>query len=416
MKIESLNLQQKHALRALMMTKDNLFLTGSAGTGKSFVIKMYREINKLSNLQIPLVASTGVASILINGVTFNSFFGLGIMHGGIAPTVAKASQSYNVCERIAYCDTIIVDEISMLSAETITAANLICQKVKNNKKFFGGIRMIFVGDFFQLGPFSSDDKKPIPWAFLSDTWRKGNIKTIELTEIMRTKETDFLNILAKVRVGNIDESVEKFLKSKIFKGNLDDFDGPRLFSTNKQVDDYNINKLNAINEPPCTYETQYVGEPHAINKLKDYLIINEKITLKKGALVMMRVNNFQDGYVNGTVGKVISCSTDTISIKTTDNRTIRVKKHIFELLNGDGDVIAKARNFPLTLAWAVTIHKSQGATFDKAIISLENLWLHGQAYTALSRLSSASNLYITGYNKNSFIVDKAVKKMFNIKD
>lgn len=127
---------------------------------------------------------------------------------------------------------------------------------------------------------------------------------------------------------------------------------------------------------------------------------------------MLRVNNFNDGYINGTVGTIVGMTPDVLTIKKTDGKIIHVKKHIFEFLNGNGEVLAKAKNFPLTLAWAITIHKSQGASMDKALISLDRLWLHGQAYTALSRLKSGQGLYITKWDKGSFIVDKKVMKKF----
>ena len=125
---------------------------------------------------------------------------------------------------------------------------------------------------------------------------------------------------------------------------------------------------------------------------------------------MLRVNNFQDGYVNGTLGHVISIGSDVLTIKRLDGKIIQVKKHIFEFLSGSGEIIAKAKNFPLTLAWAITIHKSQGASIEKALISLDRLWLHGQAYTALSRLTSADGLHLVCWDKKSFIVDKKVLK------
>lgn len=146
--IKDLNPQQKKALKALLNTKANLFLTGAAGSGKSHVIKMFREIKRLSQEQIPMVASTGAAALLVNGVTFNSYFGLGIMAGGQEATIKQAMTNRSVCERIIFTDTVIIDEISMISGLVFETANLLCQKVRRNKLFFGGMRVIAVGDFF----------------------------------------------------------------------------------------------------------------------------------------------------------------------------------------------------------------------------------------------------------------------------
>jgi ATP-dependent DNA helicase PIF1 len=405
--IKNLNSQQKKALKILLNSKQNLFLTGAAGTGKSHVIKLFREVKKLKNENIPMVASTGAAALLVNGVTFNSYFGLGIMAGGVENTIKTALTNRAACERIVYTDTIIVDEISMISGDVFKAANLLCQKIRQNKKPFGGIRVIAVGDFFQLGPFSETDKTD--WVFESSDWKSAKFKKIELTTIMRTKDKQFLKILTKVRYGKVDQEVKKFLNSKINKKNLD-INIPRILSRNHEVDTYNLKKLQEINSPLFTFKTQYAGEDFAINRIKENLVIPDVLQLKKGALVMLRVNNFQEGYINGTVGTVLGVTDSVLTIKKLNGEIIHVKKHIFEFLNGSGEIIGRARNFPLTLAWAITIHKSQGASLDKALISIDRLWLHGQAYTALSRLTSSQGLMLTSWDKNSFLVDKKVIK------
>jgi hypothetical protein len=406
--IKQLNSDQKKALKELLHTRDNLHITGFAGTGKSYLIKLFREIKKMMQESIPMVASTGAASLLVNGVTFNSYFGLGILSGGVEATIDHAMYNHALCERLIYTDTIVIDEISMISATTLKAANLLCQRVRMNDEFFGGIRVIFVGDFFQLGPFS--DNNNVEWAFDGDDWKNAHIKKIELKKIMRTKDKKFLDILAKIRVGKVDKKVETFLNGHILKGKVSNFEGTIIFSRNNDVDNYNKTQLESLDTPTLFCKTAYAGEDSAIDKIKDNLIIPEVLELKRGALIMVRINNFMDGYVNGTLGHVLGISGDVLNIKTLKGDIVRVKKHNFDLLNGNGEVIARAKNYPVTLAWAITIHKSQGASIDKALIALDRLWLHGQAYTALSRLSSAEGLFITKWDKKSFIVDPKVIK------
>lgn len=407
--IKNLNTEQKKALKILLNSKQNIFLSGAAGTGKSYVLKVYREILKAQNISIPVVASTGAAALLVNGVTFNSYFGLGIMHGEQEDIVEKAMHNRHVCERIVYADTIIVDEVSMISGEVLEAANILCQRIRKNKKFFGGIRMLFVGDFYQLGPFSEIQKPD--WCFLSKAWKSGKIKNIELKKIMRTNEKVFLNVLAKVRKGKIDSGVKKFLDIHKSKKTMDD-SIPRIFSRNFDVDKYNLEKLSKIANPLFESKTLFVGEPNFVQRLKDSLVIGESVKVKKGALVMTRINNMNEGYINGTVGIVVGISPDVLTILKPDKSLIQVKKHIFEFLSSSGEVVAKAKNFPVTLAWAITITKSQGASLDRAIVDLDRLWMHGQAYTALSRLTSSKGLYISKYDKKSFIVDKKILKFF----
>lgn len=411
--IKNLNPEQKKLLKALLNSKQNLFITGAAGSGKSHVIKLYREVKKMSGEQIPMVASTGAASLLINGVTFNSYFGLGILAGGVENTIENAICNRSVCERIVYTDTIIVDEISMISATTFKAANLLCQRIRRNKKFFGGIRVIAVGDFLQLGPYSDTDK--VDWIFEGKDWKSAKMKQFQLKKVMRTQDKKFLDVLAKVRVGKVDATVKKFLNQHTVKGKFTDPTCPRIYSRNHEVDTYNLSKLKELKTPEYTFQTQYAGEKPAVDKMKENLVIPEVIHLKIGSLVMMRVNNFQDGFVNGTIGTVIAIHPELLTIRKLDGKTITVKKHIFESLNGSGELVAKARNFPLILAWAITIQKCQGASIEKALISLDRLWLHGQAYTALSRLSKADGLHLTTWDKSSFIVDKKVLKYYKMR-
>ncbi len=406
--IKNLNKKQNQALKLLLNSKKNLFLTGAAGTGKSHVVKLFREIKKAQQHPVPIVASTGAAAILVNGVTFNSYFGLGIMAGGVKATIDNAMTSRSTVERIVYSDTIIVDEVSMISGNTLEAANLLCQKIRQNKKFFGGIRMIFVGDFFQLGPFSESEK--LDWVFSHKSWKMGKIQKIELDQVMRTEDKLFLKVLGKVRKGKVDAEVKKFLNAHVIKTPLHKYVGPRIFSRNHQVDKYNLEQLRLIDAPEHVFKTSYAGEGRFIDRLKDTLVVGDEVRLKKGALVMMRTNNFQEGYVNGTLGIIEGMTEDVLSIRKLSGELIQVKKHIFEFVGGNGEVLARARNFPLTLAWAVTIHKAQGATMDTALISLDQLWLHGQAYTALSRLKSSAGLKIVKWDRSSFKVDKKVLK------
>lgn len=412
--IKKLNPLQKKALKELVNGKNNVFLSGLPGTGKSHVIKLYREMMlQVKNENIPMLASTGSASVLVKGVTFTSYFGLGILAGGVENTIENAMRNYTVVERIIYSNTVVVDEVSMISADFLMAANLLCQRVRKNKKFFGGIRVIMVGDFFQLGPFS--DTETPNWAFLSHCWKQGKLKNIHLTQVMRTQDKTFLDVLNKIRIAKIDAKVKKFLNQKIWKKKVEDFEGTILFSRLSEVDSYNQKKLQAIKEVMYTSKTLYVGDSFAIDRMKETLVVGEEINYKKGALIMFRVNNSKEGYVNGTQGYITSVSPDILGIKKLDGQMIYLKKHVFEYCNGAGEPIAKAKNFPIILAWALTIHKAQGTSLDKALISLDRLWLHGQAYTALSRMTNVQGLAILKWTPNSFIVDKKVLKAFGKK-
>lgn len=402
---------QQQALEVLK-GDENVFLTGAAGTGKSYLLKYYREF---FNKKIPVVCSTGVAAVLVGGRTFHSYFGLGIMSSDEEIIIATAMSNPALVGRIKRAKEIIIDEISMLSGEALNVASEICKRIRNNGEAFGGIRIICVGDFYQLPPVQEDRKKGKDWAFKSKAWHECDFRSIELTQIMRTKEVSFLRFLYRVRQGYVGPDEKKFLQEHLIE-DKDSFEGTRIFSRKKMVSDFNESKLAELPGKEYVFDTDFDGTESHVFRLMRSLPIETSIRIKAQSLIMIRINDQSKEklYVNGTLGHVVAISDSELMIKTLDRRFINLKKHTFTLKDGDGETVASALNFPISLAYAVTIHKSQGATIDHALVDLYNLWDSGQAYTALSRLASEKGLKILQWNARSVFVDEEVKRFYQL--
>lgn len=404
-KILKLSPSQKDAL-AVLQGQGNVFLTGSAGSGKSFLLRHF--LRDLDPERFPILASTGAAAILIGGRTFHSFFGLGIMEGGVHETVERALRNKRLMKRLKKTDGVVIDEVSMLSGAHLQAAELVARKARGNTSPWGGLRVIVVGDFAQLppvNPFGSEKD----WAFLDPVWERSEFRAAVLYETLRTADEEFIEVLNSVRIGKVTPSVTRFLSSKT-KQLSPDTEGTRLFARKDTVEKFNLGRLEKIKSPQHSFPTLYSGKEVEIEKFKKNSPIPEVITLKEGALVMLRHNDPEGKWVNGSLGTVKSIQEQNLRIELLSGREIEVGVEDFTLLDAEGKPVVTARNFPVTLAWALTIHKSQGTTLDRLQVDLRGLWEPGQAYVALSRLSSGKGLYLEGWDARSIFTDSAVTR------
>lgn len=402
--------QSQEAAMQFLMSNENVFITGAAGTGKSYLINHYR---RHFAPKIPVVSSTGAAAVLVNGRTFHSFFGLGTMQENYDVILQKAMANPALVGRLKRLQSIIIDEISMLSGRALDLANLICKTIRSQEHLpFGGIRLIVVGDFYQLPPVS--EKGKIDWAFESFTWEECHFNCFELKEFMRTTEDQFLEVLSHIRAGECGVLEQNFLKKHTLKPG-EEFVGTRIFARKNKVLEYNEESLQLLPGEFTSYMTHYEGALEHVDRLRRTLPIDEEIRLKEDALVMIRINDNsrQQAYVNGTLGHIEHLDDEEMLILTLTGRLITLKKHAFQLKDGDGDVLASAKNFPVTVAYAITIHKSQGATIDQAVLELSGLWDSGQAYTALSRLSNSAGLRVLSWDRRSIKVDNKVIYFYN---
>lgn len=406
MKKIEMNDSQKEALNTLKVG-GNVFLTGAAGTGKSTVLRVFA--SGVSTERYPLLASTGAAAVLIGGRTFHSFFGLGKMGESVAQIVRKATGNRRICTRIENADGVIIDEVSMLPGRALAVAEQIARAIRGNARPWGGLRVIAVGDFGQLPPICKHGESR-DWAFRHPVWEKTGFRVAALTEVVRSSDRHFLEVLAKVRAGVVDEEVTAFLNSR--PNASESFTGTRLFGKCAPAEQHNLNRLTKLEGEAITLPTRYEGDARAVDVLREKCPVPELLHIKVGALVMTRVNDERAGYVNGSVGHVLEVDQkqNAVRVRLRCGADVVVGLRTFTLLDADGKMTASAVNFPLTLAWAMTIHKAQGMSLDQVSVDLKDLWDSGQAYVALSRATSPDGLYLQGWSINSVLVDPEVKE------
>lgn len=402
-----LSSEQQKALE-LLQSGENVFLTGGAGSGKSFVVRHF--MKDLSAKEFPILASTGAAAVLIGGRTFHSFFGLGIMDGGPKATLDRASRDGKVMRRIANVEGVIIDEVSMIPAAALEVAEELARIARDSSLPWGGMRIIVVGDFAQLPPVTRNNEKR-DWTFLSPVWERSGFQNAMLTHNHRTHEKEFLDVLSDVRSGKVSQTVKNFLEAKMRDHDEDD-DATRLFPRRDQSDGFNQTQLARIPKKEERIDSIYFGLEKHIEILKKTAPIGPQLILKEGASVMFIQNDPQKRWVNGTRGTVVDIAPDKIIVEKYRGREVSVDKSQLSMQDAEGNIVASVLNFPLVLAYATTIHKSQGATLDDLWVDLTRLWEPGHAYVALSRLTTGNGLKLLGWSPRSFIADPAVMKYY----
>lgn len=400
------NSDQLNALQHLLSPR-NVFLSGKGGCGKTFTIKYFLSHTKE---KIKVTTSTGAAAIIAgNGaVTTASFFGLGLLDETkpISSIVTKALKSSSLRSRLLSYDTVIIDEVSMISGFAFDCILAICKEARGEGR---PMRFILTGDFFQLPPVSKGSKKA-DWIFKSNAWKELNFKCYELTKVMRTSDAPFLSVLNNVRDGIVTQKEVDFFKAHRYTG--EDFEATRIFPTVEQVQKYNDEKIMKMEGELVEVPTQFFGSSSALETLKKNMPISATLKLKVGAFVMTRINNFEEGYVNGSTGHVTKIHENYVDIKLLNEKEIRVFKQRFEHIDIYGNIAASAINFPITQADSLTVHKCQGLSLDKAVVSLSNLFAPGMAYVLLSRLTNPEGLKIVSYDRRSIFTDPEVKKFY----
>lgn len=399
----ALSLEQTQALE-LLKSGENIFLTGEAGSGKSTII---RELLRNQDPKLfPTLASTGAAAVLIGGRTFHSFFGLGLMEGGPRQTFDKVTKDPRTLKRLASVEGFIIDEISMLSAEAFTVAEELCRFARDSHMPWGGLRVLAVGDFAQLPPVTMAHQQR-EFVFETPSWERSQFISCSLKQNHRVEDPEYLKLLNKIRVGVVDEFVEDLLNSRVRHDDEDD-KGLRLFPHRKTSEDFNRRELECLDADLVEVPSILFGPALRVQALLRNSPIPEVLHLKEGAHVMFVQNDPQKKWVNGTRGKIIKISKEELIVEKANGREVTVAKADFSMMDAEGKVVASLHNFPVTLAYATTIHKSQGATLEKVWLDLTRLWEPGHGYVALSRLKSSSGLNLLGWRHSSFKVDPKV--------
>lgn len=381
------------------------FLTGGAGTGKTYTINEFIKYLRAHKVPYAVTASTGIAATHIGGVTIHSWSGIGIKDRLTEWDIDTLTQRESLARRIRNTSVLIIDEISMLHASRLDMVNEICKAVKGSSAPFGGLQVVFCGDFFQLPPVVRDRSidSATEYAYNSNAWKEAKPVVCYLATNFRQNDETLTHILNDIRAGSEDiyESVEALESTK--DNHLPD--AVKLYTHNIDVDAINAREYQALVDP-YDMEKEFVmitrGKKQLLDTMKESLLAQEELKLKVGTKVMFIKNDTMRRYSNGTLGKVIAFDErDYPIVEKHDGDKITVIEDTWQMMEDD-KVLAEVKQLPLRYAWAITVHKSQGMTLDAAEIDLSKAFGHGMGYVALSRVRALDGLRLLGMNPDSF--------------
>lgn len=457
-------MRQSSALN-ILKTGKNVFLTGSAGSGKTYTLNQYIHYLRARRVPVAVTASTGIAATHMNGTTIHSWSGIGIKDELTERDLSNLARKQFLADRLKDTAVLIIDEISMLHAKQLNLVNQVLKHVRKNDNPFGGIQVVVAGDFFQLPPIGSKgESNRDKFAFMSEAWLDAGFRICYLSEQHRQKSAaadgglDLDDILNQIRRQDVSFEAIAALENT-FDQDVD-IKRTRLYTHNLNVNKINDKELAALEGETRRFEASSVGESKLVDTLKKTVRTQDELILKVGAKVMFIKNNNELGVSNGTMGELIGFAAvkvddskakdkaksdakadmaedDTIAIddedssktadkdkkgkaNTKDKSSAAPKMPVVRLNSGreviaepeewiiedeTGDVLASYEQVPLCLAWAITIHKSQGMTLDAAEIDLSRTFELGQGYVALSRLKSLEGLKLLGMNTMSLQLD-----------
>lgn len=483
----------------ILKTGKNVFLTGSAGAGKTYTINQYLHYLRARGVNVAVTASTGIAATHMNGMTIHSWAGIGILDSLTPIDLKRIQRRPLVVERVQRAQVLVIDEISMLHKKQFEVLNQVLQAVRENDAPFGGIQLLLAGDFFQLPPVGERHETPRDkFAFMAQAWIEADLQVCYLTEQHRQRQTapedaitgdsyhglDLLAILQQIRTQQFTPDILPALRATANHALSDT--RTRLFTHNFNVNQINEQELTNLTTPSQTYESWGEGDAALVETLQKGVRNAPILTLKVGAKVMFIKNNADLNVSNGTLGEVVDfvalkptdqddkenekkpandnpdhkntdikdtdvknidvknidvknidvkktdtkhANTDTIDqtdndadnrlnqianglyplVRLNDGRQVIVEYDTWRIDDDDGEIVAAYYHIPLTLAWAITIHKSQGMTLDAAEIDLSKTFENGQGYVALSRLRRLSGLRLLGINELSLQLDPTAR-------
>ena len=411
-----MNNEQKLVIE-LVKKGDNILITGSAGVGKSFVLKEIVHICRSNNISIAITSSTGTSALTINGKTIHSFLGIGLAKKDpFHIFTANKKKRPMLVKHLESLKILIIDEVSMVSAKLLDFISTYLGHICKNALPFGGIQIILCGDMYQLPPVQGKDDDNAEFCFFSKVWKHANFKCIELISQMRQQnDQKFAKLLNEAREGFLSDENFEILKS-CKHPNFGEIQPTLLFALNKNVDEINNKEygklINSGNERQF-FQTEFSS--HSDTKAwAESVKIPEMVDLCIGAQVMLTVNyNLDEGLANGSRGVITGFEGDNpiVLFKNGDQIIIEPWMYIDE---NEKDNLVWAKAIPLRLAYALTIHKSQSMTLDAAVIDLgPSIFEYGQAYVALSRVRDLQSVQILQVSKRSFKTNPKVIQFYN---
>ncbi len=388
-------MKQAQAL-TVMLSGQPVFLTGPPGAGKTFVLNEFVKRATRQGKTVAVTASTGIAATHIGGTTIHSWSGLGIREHLGPRDKQQLAGNAKLVKRYNATDILVIDEVSMLHGHRLDMVNDVCKLLRKSAEPFGGLQVILVGDLFQLPPVTRGSDVA-DFVHESAAWQELNPRICYITEQHRQERDGLLELLEAMRSGDLEEYHQELLAERL--GQRPNASRPvtRLYAHNVDIDTVNQRHLDALEQETHEYAMETKGSAAKVEQLRRSVLAPELLELKLGAEVMFVANSPSGGFVNGTRGQVVDFRDDQPIVRLANKRNIKVGPHSWKL-EEDGRVRAEVAQLPLRLAWAITIHKSQGMSLDAAEIDLSKSFTPGMGYVALSRIRSIDGLYLAGIN------------------
>ena len=420
-------MRQDEAL-AILGSGANVFLTGAPGAGKTYVLNEFIRQARGDGVSVAVTASTGIAATHINGTTIHSWSGIGLATA-LTDSLVKTVRSRRK-RKLQGADILIIDEVSMLHAWLFDMVDQVCRIVRHDERPFGGLQVVLSGDFFQLPPVSVSGRNNDliapspeflasreryagaglnPEGFVTESlvWRELDPVVCYLTEQYRQDDGKLLNVLTDIRDGAVNDADRNVLLTRLGVMPEPGQQAVNLFPVNRQADALNDLRLFEIKEEPHEYLAESEGSANMVERLKRNMLAPERLYLKTGAAVMAVRNDSDHQFVNGSLGTVRGFADQSKGgwpiVEFENGNIVTMKPASWEMQDGD-TVLATVKQVPLRCAWAITIHKSQGMTLDRAVMDLRRTFAPGMGYVALSRVESLDGLYLQGVNERMFLV------------
>jgi ATP-dependent DNA helicase PIF1 len=392
----------------IMLSGESVLLTGPAGAGKTFVLNQFIKLAKAEGKHVSVTATTGLAATHLGGTTIHSWAGIGVMD--YVPRSFAEHLSKGRFEIIEKTDVLIIDEISMLHDYRLDMVDEVCRIIRKKDEPFGGIQLIMSGDFFQLPPINKGEAKVGGFVVHSKVWQQLDPTICYLAEQHRQDDETLLDILNALRSGDVRRHHAEALLSRVDITPPEDTMLTELHTVNIDVDALNESKLNELSGDELFYTQTTTGSANYVENLNRSVLAPEVLRLKKGALVMAVKNASDRRYANGSIGTVVDFepATEYPVVEFRNGKIVSMLPDTWELRDGDKKR-ASITQIPLRLAWAITVHKSQGMTLDAARIDLRKAFVEGMGYVALSRVKNLYNLYLAGINRMALAVSEDAK-------
>jgi ATP-dependent DNA helicase PIF1 len=397
---------QEEALNILKLGH-NVYLTGPAGSGKTHVLNQYVSFLRERGVVVAVTASTGIAATHIGGVTLHSWSGIGVKDFVSEYDLETLEQKKAMWKKYQETSVLVIDEVSMLAGHQLDMVDEIARHMRRSEEPFGGMQVVFTGDFFQLPPIARDNE--VRYAFGSRVWSEFPPVVCYLESQYRQSEEggDFALILESIRRGVADEKIKKLLENRLGIKAPKKLETTKLYTHNIDVDRINDDRLASLKGKEYVFSMRTKGSRRAVELLQKGCLAPETLRLKVGARVMFVKNDPQGSYANGTLGSVESIKNFVPRIRLNNGRAVDAEP-VSWISDPEGGSKAEITQVPLRLAWAITVHKSQGMTLDAAEIDLSKTFAPGQGYVALSRVRSIEGIFLVGLNDRALQVSSEV--------